>query len=119
MTSEAVCKALRDCRYTIVPIEVAADGAWIDDVRAIDVAFSPCTENLVKMALVQGLLNWSACPTLGPESFASAIAMNKPMAKRIWETYKPPTPRWQLIDKDGPWELRDEFTLSFGYQTVR
>jgi D-alanine-D-alanine ligase len=32
------------------------------------------------------------------------------MTKRIWETYALPTPHWQLIDKDGPWELRDEFT---------
>jgi D-alanine-D-alanine ligase len=35
--------------------------------------------------------------------------MNKPMAKRIWETYALPTPRWQLVDRQGAWELGKDF----------
>jgi D-alanine-D-alanine ligase len=36
---------------------------------------------------------------------ASALAMNKPMAKRVWQTYGLPTPPWQLVDKAGPRQL--------------
>jgi D-alanine-D-alanine ligase len=35
--------------------------------------------------------------------------MNKPMAKRVWQTYDLPTPAWQVIDKNKPAPL----TLSY------
>lgn len=110
MTGEAVCKALRGCGYTIVPIEIAADGAWIADVRTVDVAFLAMHGKFGEDGAVQGLLELVGVPYTGSGILASALAMNKPMAKRIWETCALPTPRWQLIEKDGPWELRDEFT---------
>jgi D-alanine-D-alanine ligase len=110
MTGEAVCKALRGCGYALTPIEVTADGAWVARTRDIDVAFLALHGKFGEDGAVQGLLELVGTPYTGSGVLASALAMNKPMAKRVWETFALPTPRWQVLDKQGPWELREEFT---------
>ncbi len=113
MTGEAVCQALRGRGYMVVSIEVTADGAWIDRVREIDVAFLALHGKFGEDGTIQGLLEMLGTPYTGSGVLASALAMNKPMAKRVWETHALPTPRWQVFDKQGPWELRKEFAYPF------
>jgi D-alanine-D-alanine ligase len=109
MTGEAACQALRGRDYAVVPIEVAADGSWIARLRDIDVAFLALHGKFGEDGTVQGLLELLGVPYTGSGVLASALAMNKPMAKRVWETSALPTPQWQVLDKNGPWELRKEF----------
>lgn len=114
MTGEAVCKALHDLGYAVTPIEVDATGVWVARVREIDVAFLALHGKFGEDGAVQGLLELSGVPYTGSGVLASALAMNKPMAKRIWETYGLPTPSWQVIEKEGVWEV----SVQLGYPLV-
>ena len=110
MTGETVCKALRDRGYAITPIEVDADGMWMGRVREVDLAFLALHGKFGEDGAVQGFLELAGVPYTGSGVLASALAMNKPMAKRIWATQALPTPHWQVVGKNEAWTLRDEFT---------
>ncbi|MBM4256328.1 MAG: D-alanine--D-alanine ligase [Deltaproteobacteria bacterium] len=102
LTGAGVSQALRERGYQVVPIEVNADGAWIAQVRTIDVAFIALHGKFGEDGTVQAVLELVAIPYTGSGVLASALAMNKPMAKRVWQTYGLPTPAWQVIDKEKP-----------------
>ncbi len=51
---------------------------------------------------VQGLCACLGIPCTGSGILASALAMDKVMSKRIFESNGVPTPRWRLIAHDGP-----------------
>jgi D-alanine-D-alanine ligase len=51
---------------------------------------------------VQGLCACLGLPCTGSGILASALAMDKVMSKRIFESNHVPTPRWQLLPHDGP-----------------
>jgi D-alanine-D-alanine ligase len=50
---------------------------------------------------VQGALELLGIPYTGSGVMASAIAMDKVMTKRVWQTEGLPTPRWQWLAADG------------------
>lgn len=102
LTGAGVSQALQARGYAVTPIEVDATGAWIDPVRAIDVAFIALHGKFGEDGTVQSVLELLGIPYTGSGVLASALAMNKPMAKRIWQTYGLPTPAWQVIEKDKP-----------------
>jgi D-alanine-D-alanine ligase len=106
LTGTAVCQALRERGYTVMPIEVDAHGNWINQARAVDVVFIALHGKFGEDGNVQGVLELLGVPYTGSGVLASALAMNKVMAKRVWQTYDLPTPAWQVINKDAPWELR-------------
>lgn len=51
---------------------------------------------------VQGMCTCLQLPCTGSGILASALAMDKVMSKRIFESNDVPTPRWQLMPHDGP-----------------
>lgn len=51
---------------------------------------------------VQGLCACLRLPCTGSGVLASALAMDKVMAKRVFESNGVPTPRWILLPHDGP-----------------
>lgn len=51
---------------------------------------------------VQGLCACLQLPCTGSGILASALAMDKVMSKRIFESNGVPTPRWRLLAHDGP-----------------
>jgi D-alanine-D-alanine ligase len=51
---------------------------------------------------VQGLCSCLGLPCTGSGILASALAMDKVMSKRIFESNGVPTPRWQLLAHAGP-----------------
>jgi D-alanine-D-alanine ligase len=110
MSGEAICKTLHEGGYQVVPIEVEATGAWMTKVSEIDVAFIALHGKFGEDGAVQGFLELAGVPYTGSGVLASALAMNKPMAKRIWESHQLPTPHWQVIERDEPWELRNDLT---------
>lgn len=105
LSGVAVCQALGDRGYTVMPIEIDVSGAWIAQVRAMDVVFIALHGKFGEDGAVQGALELLGVPYTGSGVLASALAMNKPMAKRIWQTHGLPTPAWQTIEKDTPWQL--------------
>jgi D-alanine-D-alanine ligase len=51
---------------------------------------------------VQGLCSCMGIPCTGSGILASALAMDKVMSKRIFESNSVPTPRWTLLPHGGP-----------------
>ena len=51
---------------------------------------------------VQGMCACLRIPCTGSGILASALAMDKVMSKRIFESNGVPTPRWRLLPHDGP-----------------
>lgn len=102
LTGAGVNQALHERGYAVTPIEVDATGAWIGRVREIDVAFIALHGKFGEDGTVQSVLELLGVPYTGSGVLASALAMNKPMAKRVWQTYGLPTPAWQIIEKEKP-----------------
>jgi D-alanine-D-alanine ligase len=105
-TGGAVCEALRGLGYDVVAIEVEADGGWLSQVRQVDVVFVALHGKFGEDGTVQAVLEVLGIPYTGSGVLASALAMNKPMAKRIWHTHAIPTPAWEVIDtRAAEWKL--------------
>jgi len=60
---------------------------------------------------VQGLCACLQLPCTGSGILASALAMDKVMSKRIFESNGVPTPKWILLPHDGPADGRDAAAL--------
>ncbi|HUS29537.1 MAG TPA: D-alanine--D-alanine ligase [Kofleriaceae bacterium] len=60
---------------------------------------------------VQGLCGCMLLPCTGSGILASALAMDKVMSKRIFESNGVPTPRWKLLPHDGPADGSDAEAL--------
>jgi D-alanine-D-alanine ligase len=56
---------------------------------------------------VQGLCACLLIPCTGSGILASALAMDKVMSKRIFESNGVPTPRWRLVPHEGPADASD------------
>ena len=84
--------------YAVTAIEVQADGGWLSQARQVDVAFIALHGKFGEDGTVQAVLEVLGIPYTGSGVLASALAMNKPMAKRIWHTHAIPTPAWEVID---------------------
>lgn len=65
---------------------------------------------------VQGLCACMRIPCTGSGILASALAMDKVMSKRIFESKHVPTPRWQLVPHDGPADGSDAAHLLAGFR---
>ena len=104
MTGETVCAALETRGYRVQAIPVEADGAWIAQAQKTDVIFIALHGKFGEDGAVQGVLETLGIPYTGSSVMASAVAMNKPMAKRIWQTYDLPTPDWQIVEQGMPAE---------------
>jgi D-alanine-D-alanine ligase len=61
---------------------------------------------------VQGLCACLGLPCTGSGILASALAMDKVMSKRIFESNNVPTPKWRLLPHDGPADGSDAATLA-------
>jgi D-alanine-D-alanine ligase len=86
LTGTAVCQALRERGYTVTSIEVDAAGIWMTQVRQVDVAFVALHGKFGEDGTVQAVLELLGIPYTGSGVLASALAMHKPMAKRVWQT---------------------------------
>ncbi len=104
LTGEAVCAALETRGYRVRSISVEPDGAWIAQAQKTDVVFIALHGKFGEDGAVQGVLEILGIPYTGSSVLASAVAMNKPMAKRIWQTYALPTPDWQIVEQGPPAE---------------
>ncbi|MSQ47796.1 MAG: D-alanine--D-alanine ligase [Deltaproteobacteria bacterium] len=102
LSGTAICKILQERGYTVTPLEVDASGTWIPRVRDTDVVFIALHGKFGEDGTVQGVLELLGVPYTGSGVLASALAMNKPMAKRVWQVYGLPTPAWQVIEQAHP-----------------
>lgn len=106
-TGGAVCAALEARGHAVRSIPVEADGSWIEAVRATDVAFIALHGKFGEDGAVQGVLESLGVPYTGSNVLASALAMHKPTAKRLWRSHGLPTPAWQVCEQGNPAEATE------------
>ncbi len=102
MSGEAVCQALRERGYGVVPLFVEPDGAWITKLQWVEVVFIALHGKWGEDGSLQGLLEILRIPYTGSGILACALSMNKIMAKRVWLSQGLPTAPWQTFRRGTP-----------------
>ena len=103
-TGTGVLAALRDHKWDVVAIDWTQGTSLaqlLEDAGA-DVVWNALHGTFGEDGAVQGLCACLRIPCTGPGILASALAMDKGMSKRIFESHGIPTPRWQLLPHDAP-----------------
>ncbi len=73
----------------------------LDDARA-EIVWNALHGTFGEDGAVQGMCACLGLPCTGSGILASALAMDKVMSKRIFESNGVPTPRWRLLPHEGP-----------------
>lgn len=94
---------------------IAVVGA--ESVREAEVVFLALHGGAGEDGTIQALLELSGTPYTGSGVLASALAMNKAMAKRVFEREGIPTPEWRLIAASSGVDTIDAAALG-GYPLV-
>jgi len=102
-TGEAVLAALHRKGYDAVAVDPADDPVAGLANAGIEVAFICLHGRFGEDGRVQGCLELMGIPYTGSGVQASAVAMDKVLTKRIWQTYHIPTPEHWVVS--GPNEL--------------
>ncbi len=102
-TGAGVHAALRDHKWDVVAIDWTQGSSLaqlLEDAGA-DVVWNALHGTFGEDGAVQGLCACLRLPCTGSGILASALAMDKVMSKRIFESNGIPTPRWQLLPHDS------------------
>lgn len=108
-TGGGVLAALRERGWDAVGIDWSAGtslAALLADAGA-HVVWNALHGTYGEDGAVQGLCACLQLPCTGSGILASALAMDKVMSKRIFESNGVPTPRWRLLSHEGPADARD------------
>jgi D-alanine-D-alanine ligase len=103
VTGRAVAKALAEADYDVVTIDAGRDIATtLAGLRPKpDVVFNALHGRYGEDGCVQGLLEIMGVPYTHSGPLASALAMNKPMAKRMFDAAGIPTAEGILVHRDA------------------
>jgi len=109
-TGKAVAKALTTKGYQVQPIDVTPRIAETLSKEKIDCAFLALHGRFGEDGTIQGMFELMRIPYTGSGVLASALALHKVMAKRIFHYEKIPTPMFdvlhvQMIKKGPPREI--------------
>ncbi len=116
-TGEAVVAALESQGHTVTRIFA---GPGLDRVlrsAELDVAFLALHGRMGEDGKVQGLLELLELPYTGSGVMASALAMNKPFAKKLFRLHNLPTPQGYRIGR-GELDMLQERHGDLGYPCV-
>lgn len=97
-TGQAILKALQDKGYRAFPIDVGSDIAFRLREEKVETAFIALHGRLGEDGTIQGLLEIMGIPYTGSGVMASALSMNKVMAKKVFSFHKIPTPEFQCFE---------------------
>ncbi len=140
-SGENVAAGLEEAGFTIVRVEIAADGRWVargpsggdasvelapGDMRAagqkVDLAFIALHGPFGEDGCIQGLLDVLGVPYTGSGVLASALAMDKLASKRMFRQTEIPTARWVAVDgrawQDSPPSLAARAAERLGWPVV-
>lgn len=93
-SGKAVIKVLARLELTPVPIDPADDPVYNLKRGRIDFAFIALHGPMGEDGAMQGLLEIMGIPYTGSGVLASALAMNKALAKKVFTASNIPTPAW-------------------------
>ncbi len=97
-TGRAVADALEARGHLVIRVDLD-QRRWssvLADAR-IDVAWIALHGTLGEDGCIQGLLEIEGIPYTGSGVLASALAMDKVMSKRVFESNRIPTPAWRIV----------------------
>ncbi|MFH2013066.1 MAG: D-alanine--D-alanine ligase [Pseudomonadota bacterium] len=99
LSGSAILSALIERGHNACSIFVGRDvnQRMIDE--GIDIAFIALHGRWGEDGTIQGILEIMGIPYTGSSVLASALAMNKPMTKRVLNFYKLRTPKFQVLNK--------------------
>jgi D-alanine-D-alanine ligase len=109
-TGKGVLEALRGKNWDVVGIDWHDGGPELPKLLAdhgIQVVWNALHGTWGEDGAVQGLCVSLRIPCTGSGILASALAMDKVMSKRIFESNNVPTPRWRLLPHAGPADASD------------
>lgn len=103
-TGAGVLAALRERGWDVVGIDwkQGSSLAQLIEDAGCDAVWNALHGTWGEDGAVQGLCACLRIPCTGSGILASALAMDKVMSKRIFESNGVPTPRWRLLPHDGP-----------------
>jgi len=99
-TGKAIVKALTEKGYEVSPIDVGQDIAERLTTERIDYAFLALHGRFGEDGTLQGMLEMMRIPYTGSGVLASALAIHKIMAKKIFIYEKIPTPSFVSFHRD-------------------
>ncbi|MGD9537218.1 MAG: D-alanine--D-alanine ligase [Alphaproteobacteria bacterium] len=97
VSGEAVTKALEAAGYRATPVDVAHDVAAVLAALKPDVAFNALHGRFGEDGCIQGVLEFLGIPYTHSGVLASAIAMHKPTAKRLFVDAGLPCPEGSIM----------------------
>lgn len=104
-TGTAFVEAIKRKGYDVVGIDVNEDIALVLRQQKIDVAFIALHGRFGEDGTIQGLLEIMGIPYTGSGVLASSLAMNKIMAKKIFEHQGISTPRFIAAEIDEAFDV--------------
>ncbi len=99
-TGKAILKALTEKGYTAYPIDVGKDIAERLVKEKIECAFLALHGRFGEDGTIQGMLELMRIPYTGSGVLASALALHKIMAKKVFLCEKIPTPRFEVFHRE-------------------
>ncbi|HSP81678.1 MAG TPA: D-alanine--D-alanine ligase [Myxococcaceae bacterium] len=96
-TGAAVARALRGLGYDVVEVDVGKDVAARLVAEKVDVAFIALHGRYGEDGCIQGLLESMFIPYTGSGVLASAVGMDKVLAKQIFVAHGIPTPAYRVF----------------------
>jgi len=98
-TGKAILKALTEKGYNAYPIDVGEDVSETLIKEKIEYAFIALHGRFGEDGTIQGMLELMRIPYTGSGVLASALALDKIMAKKIFLCEKIPTPRFEVYQR--------------------
>jgi D-alanine-D-alanine ligase len=98
-TGKAILKALTEKGYTACPIDVDQDVAETLIKKKIECVFIALHGRFGEDGTIQGMLELMRIPYTGSGVLASALALHKIMAKKIFLCEKIPTPPFEVVQR--------------------
>jgi D-alanine-D-alanine ligase len=99
LSGNAIFSAIKERGHNACSIDVGRDVSQRIIEEGINVAFIALHGRWGEDGTIQGMLEIMGIPYTGSSVLASALAMNKPMTKRILNFHKLPTPNFQVLNK--------------------
>jgi D-alanine-D-alanine ligase len=115
-TGTGVLAALQSNGWNAAGVDWTTDSNLAAQLAGFDVVWNALHGTFGEDGAVQGMCACLGIPCTGSGILASALAMDKVMSKRIFESTGIPTPRWRLLAHDGPADGSDAPAELAGWQ---
>jgi D-alanine-D-alanine ligase len=116
-TGAGVLAALQERGWSVAAVDWKPGTSLprlLEDARA-EIVWNALHGTYGEDGAVQGLCTCMGIRCTGSDVLASALAMDKVMSKRIFESSGVPTPKWRLLAHDGPADGSDAPAVLAGW----